>query len=66
MISYHPNYFQVVINMSQEPIELYAPNRELGGGGGGVVEIAQLIPFVFYSKAKNLHLLFKIGNCDHF
>ena len=21
--------------MSQEPIELYAPNRELGGGGGG-------------------------------
>ena len=29
MISYHPNYFQVVINMSQETM----------------VEIAQLIPF---------------------
>ena len=33
MISYHSNYFQVVINMSQVPIELYPPKREWGGGG---------------------------------
>ena len=28
MISYHLNYFQVFINMSQEPIELYPPRTE--------------------------------------
>ena len=38
MLSYHSNYFQVevVLNMSEVPIELSLPPpmREWGGGGG--------------------------------
>ena len=48
MISCHSNYFQVVINMSQVPIDLSPPRARLGGGGG---EIAQLIPNLNYSLA---------------
>ena len=44
MISCHSNYFQVVINMSQVPVDLSPPPREIGG------EIAQLIPFSFSNK----------------
>ena len=35
MLSGHSNYFQVVINMSQVPIELSPPHARIGGGGGG-------------------------------
>ena len=45
MISYHANNFQVVINVSQVPIELSSPLPHENGGGGG--EIAQLIHFSF-------------------
>ena len=34
MISYRWNYFEVVINMAQLPIELSPPTREWEGGGG--------------------------------
>ena len=41
MVSYHSNYVQVVINMSQVPIELYLSYARMMGG-----EIAHLIPFL--------------------
>ena len=31
MFSYHSNYFQVVINISQVPIELSPPHARMGG-----------------------------------
>ena len=37
MFSYHSNYFKVVINMSQVPIDLSPsplPHARMGGGGG--------------------------------
>ena len=34
MVSYHSNYVQVVINMSQVPIELYLSYARMMGGGG--------------------------------
>ena len=55
MISYHLNNFEVVINMSQVPIELSPPHARIWGGGGGRGrEIAQLI------KKTHQTILFKL------
>ena len=56
MISYQSNYFQVVINMSQVPIELYpTPKREWG-------EVAQLILIIFLYKSLVKTLCYKTQN----
>ena len=54
MISYHSNYFQVVINMSQVPIKLYPPPPPPSEKGG---EIAQLItkPFTLFKVEHSKH-----------
>ena len=59
MISYHSNNFEVVINMSQVPIELSPPPPHARMGGGG--EIAQLI--LQNSIFLNWLVRAKKGNC---
>ena len=48
MISYHSKYFQVLINLSQIPIEA-SPTREMGWGRRDCSVDLFLFPYVHYS-----------------